>query len=34
MRTSTSFFFDLDVTQRESADANEGYVVSAIALSA
>jgi hypothetical protein len=32
MRTSTSFFFDLDVTQRESADANEGYVVSAIVL--
>jgi hypothetical protein len=31
MRTSTGFFFNLDVTQRESADANEG-AVSAIAL--
>jgi hypothetical protein len=32
LRTSSGFFFNLDVTQRESADANEECVVSAIAL--
>jgi hypothetical protein len=31
LRTSSGFFFNLDVTQRESADAKEGFV-SAIAL--
>jgi hypothetical protein len=33
MRTSTGFFFNLDVTQRESADANEGFEVNAIRAS-
>jgi hypothetical protein len=30
MHTSTGFFFNLDVTQRESADANEVFEVNAI----
>ena len=33
MRTSTGIFFDLDVTQRESADANEVFAESAIRAS-
>jgi hypothetical protein len=33
MRTSTGFFFNLDVTQRESAEAKEVFALNAIRAS-